>query len=87
MLPDMNEISPIAARHDGAYPYDGLQICGMVIIIVLATISMAVCSLRVYSRVRQKTFGLDDWLICVATVCVQPRLMRTPSSPKFRVPS
>jgi hypothetical protein len=64
----------LLAGHDGpTYPYSILQIDGIVLIAVVTSVAIAVSGLRVYSRTITKTFGLDDWLLCAATVCLQPR--------------
>lgn len=61
----------LVSRQDGlSYPYSALQVHGIVLVVLVTALAIVACSLRIYSRATTRTFGLDDWLICAATVCL-----------------
>ncbi|KAK3386675.1 hypothetical protein B0H63DRAFT_468209 [Podospora didyma] len=51
-----------------SYPTTGLQQFGLFVIIFFPVLSVLLVGLRVYDRLKTKTFGLDDAFILMATV-------------------
>ncbi|OIW30923.1 hypothetical protein CONLIGDRAFT_564294, partial [Coniochaeta ligniaria NRRL 30616] len=51
-----------------AYPYSSLQVLSFALTVVSTALAIIACSLRMYSRSLTRSFGIDDWMICTATL-------------------